>query len=134
VNPVFNPIIIKLVVDNNYYDEVENYSFARRDNSNQLSHNKFCVFDGNIDNVRVSTGGVGAGRYTVNFTPPSGLPADDGFVQLLVSFDDPILPFGCKGAAGTEFIPFATTTGTRTMTIDKAQAAQSGTIAIARQL
>jgi len=92
------------------------------------------VFDGHIDNVRVSTGNGGGGRYSANFTPPSGLPANDSFTRLLIPFDDPLLPFGCKGAVGTEFIPFATTTGSRTMLIDKAQAAQSGTVAIARQL
>ena len=89
------------------------------------------VFQGHIDNVRVS---IGIARYTSGFTPPSGLPANDSFTQLLIPFDDPILPFGCKGAVGTEFIPFTAVTGTRVMTIDKAQAAQSGTIAIARQL
>ncbi len=47
------PLIEKLkekkasvVVDNNY--ESEELNFARFDNSNQLSHNKFCIFDNEI--------------------------------------------------------------------------------------
>lgn len=39
-------IDVRVIVDNNNYVKVENYSFARKDNSNQLSHNKFCVVDG----------------------------------------------------------------------------------------
>jgi len=36
----------KVVVDNNNY--AEELDFARQDNSNQLSHNKYCVFDDKI--------------------------------------------------------------------------------------
>jgi phosphatidylserine/phosphatidylglycerophosphate/cardiolipin synthase-like enzyme len=45
-------IDVKLVVDEQYYDEVEELDFARKDTSSQLSHNKFCVIDGS----RVFTG------------------------------------------------------------------------------
>lgn len=89
------------------------------------------TINGHIDNVRISKG---VGRYPIAFSPPAGPLSNDGFVELLVPFDEPVLPFGAKAAVGTEFIPFATSTGTRVMTIDKAQAAQSGTIAITRQL
>jgi hypothetical protein len=45
-------IDVKLVVDNDYYDEVSELSFAKQDDGNQLSHNKFCVVDG----MKVFTG------------------------------------------------------------------------------
>jgi len=45
-------IDVKLVVDEQYYDEVSELDFARKDNSNQLSHNKFCV----VDSKKVFTG------------------------------------------------------------------------------
>ncbi len=32
---------VRLVVDNEYYDEVENLSFARKDGKSGLMHNKF---------------------------------------------------------------------------------------------
>ena len=91
------------------------------------------TINGHIDNVRITKG---VGRYPngTPFSPPAGPLSNDGFVELLVPFDEPILPYGAKAAVGTEFIPFSSVTGTRTMTIDKAQAAQSASIAIARQL
>lgn len=36
---------VKLVVDGDYYDKVENLSFARKDTTSQLTHNKFCIVD-----------------------------------------------------------------------------------------
>ncbi len=39
---------VKLVVDNDNFEQVEHLSFARQDTSSQLSHNKFCVIDGQI--------------------------------------------------------------------------------------
>lgn len=47
-------IDVKLVVDDQYYDEVGELEFARKDNGNQLSHNKFCVVDGK----KISTGSM----------------------------------------------------------------------------
>jgi len=43
---------VKLFTDNEYYEKVKNLSFAKQDNTNQLSHNKFCI----IDNETISTG------------------------------------------------------------------------------
>ncbi len=37
---------VKLVVDNEYFDEVENLSFARKDGKQGLMHHKFCIVDG----------------------------------------------------------------------------------------
>ncbi len=45
-------IDVKVVVDDHNYEHVESYSFVRKDNSNQLSHNKFCV----VDKIGISTG------------------------------------------------------------------------------
>jgi phosphatidylserine/phosphatidylglycerophosphate/cardiolipin synthase-like enzyme len=39
---------VGVVVDGNYYDEVENFSWARHDGSQGLMHNKFCVVDGKM--------------------------------------------------------------------------------------
>jgi phosphatidylserine/phosphatidylglycerophosphate/cardiolipin synthase-like enzyme len=49
---------VRLVVDNEYYDEVENLSFARQDGKQGLMHNKFCVVDGK----RVYTGSMNPTR------------------------------------------------------------------------
>ena len=38
-------IPVKLVVDNRNYKKLENLSFVKYDNNNQLMHNKFCIFD-----------------------------------------------------------------------------------------
>lgn len=45
-------IDVKLVVDNDNFEEVANLNFAKKDTSSQFSHNKFCVIDGD----KISTG------------------------------------------------------------------------------
>lgn len=45
---------VKVVVDNENYRGLENYSFIINDTSSQLSHNKFCI----IDNKKISTGSM----------------------------------------------------------------------------
>jgi len=45
-------IDVKLVVDNDYFEELSNLTFVKKDTSSQLSHNKFCVIDGK----KISTG------------------------------------------------------------------------------
>ena len=39
-------IEVKLITDDDYYDEVSHLDFARHDNRSGLMHNKFCVLDG----------------------------------------------------------------------------------------
>ncbi|MBW2978432.1 hypothetical protein KY331_06315 [Candidatus Woesearchaeota archaeon] len=39
-------IDVKLVVDNDYFDDLAELGFVRKDTSSQFSHNKFCVIDG----------------------------------------------------------------------------------------
>jgi phosphatidylserine/phosphatidylglycerophosphate/cardiolipin synthase-like enzyme len=39
-------IDVKLITDNDYFDEVEQLDFAIHDNRSALMHNKFCVLDG----------------------------------------------------------------------------------------
>ncbi len=47
-----NGIDVRVVVDNHYEHELNNFTFIRFDNQNQLSHNKFCI----LDNHTVWTG------------------------------------------------------------------------------
>lgn len=46
---------IKLVVDNDNYEELKNYSFVRTDNRKALMHNKFCIIN-KQDNKYITTG------------------------------------------------------------------------------
>jgi phosphatidylserine/phosphatidylglycerophosphate/cardiolipin synthase-like enzyme len=46
VNKSRDGLDVRVVVDGNYYDEVEQYSWARHDGGQGLMHNKFCVVDG----------------------------------------------------------------------------------------
>jgi phosphatidylserine/phosphatidylglycerophosphate/cardiolipin synthase-like enzyme len=39
-------IEVKLITDDNYYDEVKHLDFAMHDNRSGLMHNKFCILDG----------------------------------------------------------------------------------------
>jgi phosphatidylserine/phosphatidylglycerophosphate/cardiolipin synthase-like enzyme len=45
-------IDVKLVIDNDYYEELKENKFIKKDTSSQFTHNKFCI----IDNKKISTG------------------------------------------------------------------------------
>lgn len=52
LNEKSKTIDVKVVVDNQYFDELKQYSFIRKDTSKQYMHNKFCV----VDSRKVFTG------------------------------------------------------------------------------
>lgn len=43
-----NGVDVKVIVDNENFKKVKNLNFIRQDNSNQLMHNKFCIFDNKV--------------------------------------------------------------------------------------
>ena len=45
-------IDVKLVVDNDHFEELSNLTFVKKDTSSKFSHNKFCIIDGK----KISTG------------------------------------------------------------------------------
>lgn len=70
-------IEVRLVIDDTYYEELENFSFVRTDTSGKLMHNKFCI----IDNKKILTGSMNPTYRGANLNNNNLIIIESGYLS-----------------------------------------------------